>query len=155
MSGAQARSHESTDIAVAVGVDEDLFAPVVRGPAAGSVETISAEIDRLASRARARSLEPGDSQGGCFLVSNLGMLAVESFDAVILPEHSAALAVGAAVPTVMPASQPVVPGVEPAEGFRVLPLAALTLSVDHRLINGTTAALFLGRVKQLLERGWE
>jgi pyruvate dehydrogenase E2 component (dihydrolipoamide acetyltransferase) len=160
MSGTQVRSHESVDIAVAIGVDEDLFAPVVRGPAAGGLETISAEIDRLATRARTRSLAPHDSQGGCFLVSNLGMLAVESFDAVILPEHSAALAVGAAVPTVVPALQSMAPAqsAEPARdaaGFRVLPLAALTLSVDHRLINGTTAAKLLGRVKQLLEEGWE
>jgi pyruvate dehydrogenase E2 component (dihydrolipoamide acetyltransferase) len=154
MSGTQVRSHESVDIAIAMGIDEDLFAPVVRGPAAAGLETISAEIDRLASRARDRSLMPQDSQGGCFLVSNLGMFAVESFDAVILPEHSAALAVGAAVPTVVPAVSTVAPA-PGAAGFRVLPLAALTLSVDHRLINGTTAARFLGRVKQLLEEGWE
>ena len=76
-------------------------------------------------------------------MSNLGMLPVESFDAIIYPEHSAALAVGAALATPVATGQQV----------RVLPLARLTLSVDHRLINGKTAAQFLARMKENLETG--
>jgi pyruvate dehydrogenase E2 component (dihydrolipoamide acetyltransferase) len=76
-------------------------------------------------------------------VSNLGMLPVEGFDAIIYPEHSAALAVGAAMPT--PAAD--------ASGVRVALMARLTLSVDHRVINGKTAARFLARVKEILESG--
>ncbi len=75
------------------------------------------------------------------LLSNLGMLPVESFDAIIYPDHSAALAVGAALPTPVAAGQEV----------KVVPLARLTLTVDHRVINGKTAAQFLARVKEILE----
>jgi pyruvate dehydrogenase E2 component (dihydrolipoamide acetyltransferase) len=136
-------SYDSVDIAVAIGIDDELYAPAVRGADRRSVQEISADIERLTAKAEAHSLAAADSQGSCFLVSNLGMYPVESFDAVILPEHSAALAVGAAIPT------PISAGV----GVHVAALAALTLSVDHRLINGVTAARFLGRVKQLLEDG--
>jgi pyruvate dehydrogenase E2 component (dihydrolipoamide acetyltransferase) len=136
-------SYDSVDIAVAIGIDDELYAPAVRGADRRSVQEISAEIDRLSAKAKGHSLAAADSQGSCFLVSNLGMYPVESFDAVILPEHSAALAVGAAIPTPISAGA----------GVHVAALAALTLSVDHRLINGVTAARFLGRVKQLLEDG--
>jgi pyruvate dehydrogenase E2 component (dihydrolipoamide acetyltransferase) len=71
------------------------------------------------------------------------MLPVESFDAIIYPDHSAALAVGAAMPT------PVAAG----EGVRIALMARLTLSADHRVINGKTAARFLARVKEILESG--
>ncbi len=143
MSGQAQGVHEAIDVAIAVSVDDDLFAPVVRSAEAKSVETISAEIDALVAKAGARSLSAQDSQGSCFLVSNLGMYPVESFDAVVYPDHAAALAVGAALPT------PVADGT----GVRVAPRASLTLSVDHRIINGAVAARFLGRVKQLLESG--
>jgi len=145
MSGSQVRVHDAVDIAVAIGVDEDLFAPAIRNAAARSLEEISADIERLAARARARSLGASDSQDTCFLVSNLGAYPVDSFDAVIAPEHAAALAVGAAVPTPVAVDGAV----------RIAPLASMTLSVDHRLINGGTAARFLARVKQLLEEGLE
>jgi len=145
VAGSQVRSHESADIAVAIGVDDDLFAPAVRNPGARGLDEISADIEKLAARARARSLGASDSQGTCFLVSNLGAYPVDNFDAVILPEHAAALAVGAAVPTPIAEDGAV----------RIVPLAALTLSVDHRLVNGGTAARFLARVKQLLEEGLE
>jgi pyruvate dehydrogenase E2 component (dihydrolipoamide acetyltransferase) len=136
-------AYDSVDVAIAIGIDDELYAPAVRGADRRSVKEISTEIDRLSEKARAHSLAAVDSQGSCFLVSNLGMYPVESFDAVILPEHSAALAVGAAIPT------PISAGV----GVHVAALAAVTLSVDHRLINGIAAARFLARVKQLLEDG--
>jgi pyruvate dehydrogenase E2 component (dihydrolipoamide acetyltransferase) len=145
ISGSRVRSHDAVDIAVAIGVDDDLFAPAVRRPNHRSLDEISADIEKLADRARARSLGALDSAGTCFLVSNLGGYPVDCFDAVIAPEHAAALAVGAAAPT------PV--AVEGA--VRIVPLAAMTLSVDHRLVNGGTAARFLARVKQLLEEGLE
>ncbi len=141
--GGAAVTHQAVDIAVAIGVGDDLFAPAVRAADTCSVEEISAQIDALFTKSQAGALAAADSQGSCFLVSNLGMFPVESFDAVILPEHSAALAVGASVPT------PVADGT----GVRIAPLAALTLSVDHRLINGAAAARFLSRVKDMLEKG--
>jgi pyruvate dehydrogenase E2 component (dihydrolipoamide acetyltransferase) len=76
-------------------------------------------------------------------VSNLGMFPIESFDAIVYPEHSAALAAGPAVPA------PVSDG----QKMWIAPRAHLTLSVDHRIINGKVAARFLGRVKQILETG--
>ena len=145
LAGSEVRAHNTADIAVAIGVDEDLFAPAVRNAGARGLDEISADIERLAARARAGSLGASDSQDTCFLVSNLGAHPVDSFDAVIAPEHAAALAVAAAVPT------PVAVG----GTVRIVPLASMTLSVDHRLVNGGTAARFLARVKQLLEEGLE
>jgi len=130
-------------VAVSVSVDEDLYAPVIRGADSKTVVVISRQIDELVGKARSRSLGAAEVEGGCILISNLGMLPIESFDAIIYPDHSAALAVGAALPT------PVVVGHE----VRVAPLARLTLSVDHRLINGKTAARFLARLKEMLETG--
>jgi len=115
---------------------------VVQGADGLDVGAIGVIIKGLVAQAATGMIERADS---CFLVSNLGAYPVESFDAVILPEHAAALAVGAAVPTPV-----VVDG-----AVAVAPLASLTLSVDHRLVNGGTAARFLARVKQLLEEGME
>lgn len=142
MSGQQVRTHAAVNVAVAVGVDENLFAPVVTGADALDVRRIDAAIKGLAAQARAGTVHAAES---CFLVSNLGAYPVDGFDAVILPEHAAALAVGAAIPTPVAADGAV----------KIAPLAALTLSVDHRLLNGGTAARFLARVKQLLEEGIE
>ncbi len=142
MSGGQVRTHEAVNVAVAVGVDDNLFAPVVAGADRLDVRAIDAGIKGLAAQAKAGVVKAADS---CFLVSNLGAYPVDSFDAVILPEHAAALAVGASVPTPVAADGAV----------KVVPLASLTLSVDHRLVNGGTAARFLARVKQLLEEGIE
>jgi pyruvate dehydrogenase E2 component (dihydrolipoamide acetyltransferase) len=143
MEGSEVVQQADSAVAVAVAVGDDLYAPVVREAGAKPVQAVSREIESLAAKARARSLAPAEMEGGCILVSNLGMLPVESFDAIVYPGHSAALAVGAALPT------PVAAG----EAVRVVPLARLTLSADHRLINGKTAAQFLARVKDILEAG--
>jgi pyruvate dehydrogenase E2 component (dihydrolipoamide acetyltransferase) len=135
--------HGAVDIAVAVGIGDELYAPVVRGADRKSVADISREIGTLAEKAASHSLATRDADDSCFLVSNLGMFPVESFEAIIYPAHAAALAVGAVTRT------PVAEG----ETVRVAPLAHLTLSVDHRLINGAAAARFLARVKQILENG--
>jgi pyruvate dehydrogenase E2 component (dihydrolipoamide acetyltransferase) len=136
---------ESADIAVAlaVSVGEELYAPVLKAADSKTTVALSKEIEELSGKAQRHELAPGDITGGCLLVSNLGMLPVEGFDAIIYPEHSAALAVGAAMPT--PAAD--------ASGVRVALMARLTLSVDHRVINGKTAARFLARVKEILESG--
>jgi pyruvate dehydrogenase E2 component (dihydrolipoamide acetyltransferase) len=143
LSGESLMRCDSADVAVAIGVGDDLYAPAVRGPGRKGVTEISGEIGELARKAEARSLGAREVEGSCFLVSNLGMFPVESFDAVIYPEHSAALAIGAITHT------PVSDG----KVTRVAPIARLTLSVDHRLINGRTAARFMARVKQILETG--
>jgi pyruvate dehydrogenase E2 component (dihydrolipoamide acetyltransferase) len=143
MRGDDVAEHPDSDVAVAVAVGDDLYVPAVRAPAGKSAAAVSAEIERLAVKAAAHSLGPADVEGSCILVSNLGMFPVDSFDAIVYPEHSAALAVGAAVPT------PV------SDGTRIwiASVARLTLSVDHRLVNGRTAALYISRVKEILEQG--
>ncbi len=135
--------HAAADIAVAVGIEDDLFVPAVRGAADKSVAAVSREIEALAKKAASRALQPADVEGSCFLVSNLGMFPIESFDAIIYPDHSAALAVGAVAPC------PVSDG----RSISIAPMARVSLSVDHRLINGKTAARFCTRLKQILENG--
>jgi len=135
--------HDAIDVAVAVGIGDELYAPAVRDADKKSVVEISLEIAALAERAASHSLSARDAEDSCFLVSNLGMFPVESFEAIVYPAHAAALAVGAVT------RSPVADG----ETVRVAPLVHLTLSVDHRLVNGAAAARFLARVKQVLENG--
>ena len=141
--GQEVAEHAAADVALAVGVGEDLFIPAVRGAARANVQEVSARIEALVKKAQGRALGPAEVEGSCFLVSNLGMFPIESFDAIVYPEHSAALAVGAVTPTV----------VSDGEKMWSAPLAHLTLSVDHRLVNGKVAATFLSRVKEILEKG--
>ncbi len=143
MKGEEVAEHPDVTVAFAVGVGDELYAPAVKAADRKSVGEISRDMDGLARRAEEHALLPLDTEGSCFLVSNLGMFPVLSFDAIIYPEHSAALAVGAITPT------PVADG----GGVRIAPIAALTLTVDHRLINGRRAAQFLARVKEMLETG--
>ena len=141
--GSELREHATADIAVAVGVGDDLYVPAVRDPLSKSVAVISREITALAERASAHALGSADTEESCFLVSNLGMFPVYSFDAIIYPDHSAALAVGATTPT------PVSDGTS----IRIAPIAQVSLAVDHRLINGRTAARFMAGLKTVLETG--
>jgi pyruvate dehydrogenase E2 component (dihydrolipoamide acetyltransferase) len=143
MQGEAVAEHVPADIAVAVGIGDDLYIPSVRAPAGKSVAAVSAEIAALSKKADTRSLVAADVEGSCFLVSNLGMFPIDSFDAIIYPDHSAALAVGAVTHT------PVSDGTR----IRSAPVARLSLAVDHRLINGRTAARFMTRLKQILETG--
>jgi pyruvate dehydrogenase E2 component (dihydrolipoamide acetyltransferase) len=143
MTGNAVGEHSAIDIAVAVGIGDELYAPAVRGADSKSVADISLEIGTLAEKAASHSLATRDTDDSCFLVSNLGMFPVESFEAIIYPAHAAALAVGAVT------RSPVADG----EAVRVAPLVHLTLSVDHRLINGAAAGRFLARVKEILENG--
>lgn len=143
MRGDEVEEHGAIDIAVALGIGDELYAPAVRNADRKSVTDISREIGSLAEKAASHSLSARDADDSCFLLSNLGMFPIESFEAIIYPEHAAALAVGAVT------RSPIAEG----EGVRIAPLVRLTLSVDHRLINGATAARFLARVKQLLENG--
>jgi pyruvate dehydrogenase E2 component (dihydrolipoamide acetyltransferase) len=143
MTGDKVGEHGAIDIAVALGIGDELYAPAVRTADKKSVDDISLEIGAMVEKAASHSLSTRDADDSCFLVSNLGMFPVESFEAIIYPAHAAALAVGAVT------RSPVAEG----ETVRVAPLVHLTLSVDHRLINGAAAARFLARVKQILENG--
>jgi pyruvate dehydrogenase E2 component (dihydrolipoamide acetyltransferase) len=139
----EVEEHGEIDIAVALGIGDEIYAPAVRHADRRSVPEISREIGSLAEKAASHSLSAGDSDDSCFLLSNLGMFPIESFEAIIYPEHAAALAVGAVT------RLPIADG----ESVRIAPMVRLTLSADHRLINGAAAARFLERVKQVLENG--
>lgn len=130
------------NIGVAVALDQGLIVPVIRDANKRGVLDIARETRRLADAARAGKLKPEEFQGGTFSVSNLGMYGVEEFTAIINPPESCILAVGAIVPT------PVV-----HEGQVVVrDIMKVTLSVDHRALDGATAARFLQELQRLLEQ---
>lgn len=133
---------KASDVAVAVSVEGGLFTPVIFDSENKSLSSLSSEIKNLASRARDRKLLPSEYQGGSFAISNLGMMGVENFDAVINPPHGSILAVGAGV------KKPIALG----DGtLSVATIMSLTLSVDHRAIDGALGAEFLSRITQYLE----
>ncbi|WP_424932034.1 pyruvate dehydrogenase complex dihydrolipoamide acetyltransferase [Amaricoccus macauensis] len=134
---------ERADVAVAVAIEGGLFTPVIRDADVKTMSAISAEMKDLAKRARDRKLAPHEYQGGSFAVSNLGMMGVENFDAVINPPHASILAVGAGV------KKPIVN----AEGeVEVATMMSVTLSVDHRVIDGALGAEWLDKLKTSLEK---
>ena len=131
-----------SDVAVAVAVDDGLFTPVIKDAETKSLSQLSVEMKDLASRARARKLAPHEYLGGSFAISNLGMFGIDNFDAVINPPHGAILAVGAGV------KKPVVG----KDGeLAIATVMSVTLSVDHRVIDGALGALLLNAIVDNLE----
>jgi len=131
-----------SDVAVAVAIEGGLFTPVLRDADKKSLSALSAEMKDLAARAKSKKLAPHEYQGGSFAISNLGMMGIENFDAVINPPHGAILAVGAGI------RQPVVK----ADGtVGVATVMSMTLSVDHRVIDGALGATFLKAIVENLE----
>jgi pyruvate dehydrogenase E2 component (dihydrolipoamide acetyltransferase) len=132
----------SSDVAVAVSVEGGLYTPVIFDSEKKTLSSLSLEIKDLASRAREKKLSPNEYQGGSFAISNLGMMGVENFDAVINPPHGSILAVGAGT------KKPIVK----ADGtISVATIMSLTLSVDHRAIDGALGAEFLAKITNYLE----
>jgi pyruvate dehydrogenase E2 component (dihydrolipoamide acetyltransferase) len=135
------RYYERADIGVAVAIDEGLITPIVRGAERKSIGQISREVRELAERARARKLQPEEYMGATFSISNLGMFGIEEFTAIINPPEAAILAVGAMSP------KPVV-----REGAVVVrQMMRVTMSCDHRIVDGATGAKFLQTFKKILE----
>jgi pyruvate dehydrogenase E2 component (dihydrolipoyllysine-residue acetyltransferase) len=131
-----------SDVAVAVAIEGGLFTPVIRDADKKTLSAISAEMKDLAGRARSRKLAPHEYQGGSFAISNLGMMGIENFDAVINPPHASILAVGTGL------RKPIVGA---SDTIEVATMMSLTLSVDHRVIDGALGAGFLEALKQNLE----
>ena len=131
-----------SDIAVAVSVEDGLFTPIIRDADTKSLSNISKEMKDLAEKARSRKLMPSEYQGGSFSISNLGMFGVDNFDAVINPPHGAILAVGRGLQK---------PIVNEDETISVANLMSLTLSVDHRVIDGALGAKLLQSITKYLE----
>ena len=135
------RHYEHADIGVAVATDNGLITPIVRSADLKSLVEIAAEVRELAGRARARKLKPEEYTGASFSISNLGMFGIDEFTAVINPPEGAILAVGAMAP------KPVV-----KDGSIVVrQTMRVTMSCDHRVIDGATGAQFLQTFKQILE----
>ncbi|NOB90541.1 pyruvate dehydrogenase complex dihydrolipoamide acetyltransferase [Roseobacter sp. HKCCD7397] len=131
-----------SDVAVAVAIEGGLFTPVLKDAEMKSLSALSAEMKDLATRARERKLAPHEYQGGSFAISNLGMFGIDNFDAVINPPHGAILAVGAGV------KKPIVG----KDGeLAVATVMSVTLSVDHRVIDGALGAELLQAIVDNLE----
>jgi pyruvate dehydrogenase E2 component (dihydrolipoamide acetyltransferase) len=133
--------HRRVDVSVAVAIPDGLVTPVLRRADQKSVVAIAREVRELASRARARKLKPEEMQDGTFSISNLGMFGIDDFAAVINPPEGAILAVGQVrdVPVVHDGA--VVPGKR----------LAMTLSCDHRVVDGAVGAAFLAELRKLIE----
>ena len=131
-----------SDVAVAVAIEGGLFTPVLRDAHQKSISALSAEMKDLAARAKTRKLAPQEYQGGSFAISNLGMMGIENFDAVINPPHGAILAVGAGIKT---------PVVLADGSVGVATVMSMTLSVDHRVIDGALGAELLKAIIDNLE----
>ena len=135
------RINHHVHIGVAVAVDEGLLVPVVRFADNKSLSHISAEVKSLAKRAKEKQLQPSDWEGNTFTISNLGMFGISEFTAIINPNDSCILAVGGIKNTPVVKKGEVVPG----------NIMKLTLSCDHRLVDGATGAAFLQTLKELIE----
>ena len=123
-------------------MEDGLFTPVIRDTETKSLSNISKEMKELAGKARSKKLMPNEYQGGSFSISNLGMFGVDNFDAVINPPHGAILAVGRVLRK---------PIVNEDDSISVANLMSLTLSVDHRVIDGALGAQLLGAITKYLE----
>jgi pyruvate dehydrogenase E2 component (dihydrolipoamide acetyltransferase) len=134
---------KQSDIGVAVAMEGGLITPIIRNAETKSIRAISAEMKELAARARARKLKPTEYQGGATVISNLGMYGVREFAAIINPPHATILAVGA--------SQR-----RPVEtengGVKFTSQMTVTLSCDHRVVDGALGAELLAAFKNLIER---
>jgi pyruvate dehydrogenase E2 component (dihydrolipoamide acetyltransferase) len=135
------RQYEHADIGVAVATDNGLITPIVRAADVKSLLEIGTEVRELATRARARKLKPEEYLGATFSISNLGMFGIEEFTAVINPPEGAILAVGAMAP------KPVARDGE----IKIRQMMRVTMSCDHRVIDGAVGAQFLQTFKQILE----
>ncbi|MFT6426334.1 MAG: pyruvate dehydrogenase E2 component (dihydrolipoamide acetyltransferase) [Celeribacter sp.] len=133
---------KSSDVAVAVAIEGGLFTPVLEDADMKSLSALSTQMKDMAKRARERKLAPQEYQGGSFAISNLGMFGIDNFDAIVNPPHAGILAVGAGK------KQPVVG--EDGE-LAVATVMSVTMSVDHRVIDGAVGANLLNAIVENLE----
>jgi len=139
--GDRIRYNEHVNIGVAVAVEDGLLVPVVRFADGKSLSHISAEVKDFAQKAKDKKLQPSDWEGSTFTISNLGMFGIDEFTAIINPPDACILAVGGIQSVPVVKNGQVVPG----------NIMKLTLSCDHRVVDGATGAAFLQTVKSLLE----
>ncbi|CAL1695381.1 unnamed protein product [Somion occarium] len=142
--GENVRQYKKADISVAVATPSGLITPIIKDVGAKGLATISAEGKALAKKARDGKLQPQEYQGGTFTVSNLGMFGISHFTAIINPPQSCILAVGATTPTLVPAP-------EEERGYKVVNVMKVTLSSDHRTVDGAVGSRWIAAFKGYLE----
>ena len=139
--GDKIRYNEHINIGVAVAVEDGLLVPVVRFADGKSLSHISAEVKDFAQRAKTKKLLPADWEGSTFTISNLGMFGIDEFTAIINPPDACILAVGGISQVPVVKNGQIVPG----------NVMKVTLSCDHRVVDGATGSAFLQTLKALLE----
>ncbi len=135
------RYHQRSDIAVAVATKTGLFTPIVKDAANIGLVQISNTVKDLAQKAKDGKLKPEEYQGGSFSISNLGMYGIKEFTAIINPPHSGILAVGATEKRAVVINNEI----------KIANMMTITLSADHRLVDGSTAAIFMQKLKNYIE----
>lgn len=138
------RQFDAVDVSVAVSTDRGLITPIIFGADRKGLTAISSDVKRLAAKARDGKLQPQEFQGGTFSVSNLGMFGVTHFCAIINPPQSCILAVGGT-------QKRIVPDKDSEKGFKESDYISVTLSCDHRTVDGAVGARWLAKFRQYLE----
>ena len=140
--GDAARLHAAAHIGIAMEHDGDLFVPVLRDAHSRGISELTSDFARLRDAVRSRTIQPIEMRGGTFTLSNLGMYGVDSFTAIINPPESAILAIGRTVDTPVGRAGQIV----------LRPMATLSLSSDHRIVDGVKAARFMADLRSAIER---
>lgn len=136
------RKYNNVDVCVAVATDNGLITPIVYNADKKGLTSIGFDVSSLAQKAKANKLQPHEFMGGTFTVSNLGMFGIKNFSAVINPPQSCILAVGGSEKRVVP---------DEKDGHRVATFMTVTLSCDHRVVDGAVGAKWLGVFKKFME----
>ncbi len=144
--GEEVHLHPDANIGVAVALESGLIVPVVKQAERLGLATIASKVSELTAKARAGDLAPEDVSGGTFTISNLGMYRIDHFTAIVNPPQAAILAVGRT------AKRQVVIETEQGDEVVIRPMMNMTLSVDHRVLDGAQAALFLNHVLSIVEQ---
>ena len=139
--GDKIRKNGDINIGVAVAVEDGLLVPVIRYADMKSLSQINVEVKDLAGKAKVKKLQPDEMQGNTFTISNLGMFGIEEFTAIINPPDACILAVGGII------TKPIVQDGEMVIGH----MMKVTLSCDHRVVDGASGAKFLNTLKGILE----
>jgi pyruvate dehydrogenase E2 component (dihydrolipoamide acetyltransferase) len=136
--------NKEINVGIAVAVEEGLIVPVIRNADSASISEIAAQRKELIERAQNRKVRPADISDGTFTLSNLGMYNVDAFSAIVNPPQAAILAVGRIVERVVPVNGEVV----------IRPMMVMTLSCDHRVVDGARGAQFLDDLANLVQDPW-
>lgn len=139
------RQYDRVDVCVAVSTDAGLITPIVFGAENRGIQDISSEIKKLAEKARANKLQPHEFQGGSFTISNLGMFDIDFFTAVINPPQAAILAVGSTQKTLVPCE-------DDYDKTKLVNTIRVTLSCDHRVVDGAVGAQWLKCFRRYIEK---